>query len=124
MDAQHPFQVSFEARGTFNDLTSDVALCLYRATQQALRNVAMHANATRAWVTLARVGNQVELNITDNGCGFDTSLAGARGLGLLSIEERVHLTHGQFSVSSRLGGGARVSITVPVGTVAGPTRPA
>lgn len=124
VDAQHPFQVSFEARGTFNDLASDVALCLYRAAQQALRNVAMHANATRAWVTLARVENQVELNITDNGCGFDTSLAGARGLGLLSIEERVHLTHGQFSVSSRLGGGARVSITVPVGTVAGPTRPA
>jgi len=124
VDAQHPFEVSFESRGAFNDLASDVALCLYRATQQALRNVAMHANATHAWVTLARVGNQVELNVTDNGCGFDTSLARSRGLGLLSIEERVHLTHGEFSVSSRLGGGARVSITAPVGTAAGPTRPA
>jgi len=114
--AHHSFLVRFESRGAFNDLPSDVSLSLYRATQQALRNVAMHANATRAWVSLARVGNQIELNITDNGCGFDTSMTGrAKGLGLLSIEERVRLTNGTFAVTSRVGGGTRISIAIPIG---------
>ena len=112
---QHQFLVRFEARGTFTDVPADVALCLYRAAQQGLRNVAMHARASRAWVTLVRVGNQIELTITDNGRGFDTSAAHARGLGLLSIEERVHLANGKFAVTSRLGGGVRLSISVPVG---------
>jgi PAS domain S-box-containing protein len=114
---QHQFLVRFEARGTFTDVPADVALCLYRAAQQGLRNVAMHARASRAWVTLVRVGNQIELTITDNGRGFDTSAAHVRGLGLLSIEERVHLANGKFAITSRLGGGARLSISVPVGWV-------
>jgi PAS domain S-box-containing protein len=112
---QHQFLVRFEARGTFNDVPADVALCLYRAAQQGLRNIAMHAHASRAWVTLVRVGSEIELTITDNGRGFDTSAAHARGIGLLSIEERVHLANGKFSVTSRLGGGSRLSVSVPVG---------
>jgi len=113
IDAQHTFVVRFESRGSFQDVPTDIALCLYRATQQALRNVAMHANARRVWVSLARVGRQIELNITDNGCGFDTSTARTRGLGLLSMEERVHLANGTFTITSRLGGGARISIAIP-----------
>jgi signal transduction histidine kinase len=95
----------------------DVALCLYRAVQQALRNVATHSNATRAWVTLARVGNRLELTISDNGRGFDPDAARIRGLGLLSIEERAHLVNGRFKVTSRLGGGARLTISVPIGWI-------
>jgi signal transduction histidine kinase len=77
----------------------------------------MHANARRVWVSLARVGNRIELNVSDNGCGFDTSTARTRGLGLLSIEERVHLAEGQFEIASRLGGGSRITISIPVGWV-------
>jgi two-component system sensor histidine kinase UhpB len=112
--SQHPFTVRFDSRGVFSDVDIDIALCLYRAVQQGLRNVAMHANATRAWVLLTRSGNQIDLTITDNGRGFDTSTARTRGLGLLSIEERVHLANGKFLVSSRLGGGSRMTIQVPV----------
>jgi PAS domain S-box-containing protein len=112
--SQHAFIVEFEADGSFSDVPNDVALCLYRATQQALRNVAMHAQASRVWVALVRAGNRIELTIADNGRGFDTSGARAGGLGLLSIEERVHLVSGEFSVTSRAGGGSRLHITVPV----------
>jgi two-component system sensor histidine kinase UhpB len=112
---QHPFLVRFESRGNFHDVPADISLCLYRATQQALRNVAMHANALRVWVSLARIGNRIELNISDNGCGFDTSNARTRGLGLLSIEERVHLAEGTFRITSRPGGGSRMRISIPVG---------
>jgi PAS domain S-box-containing protein len=112
---QHAFLVRFETRGAFGDVPDDVALCLYRAVQQALRNVAIHASASRAWVSLVRVGNRIELTITDNGRGFDPSGVRARGLGLLSIEERVHLARGRFAVASRVGGGSRLTISVPVG---------
>jgi PAS domain S-box-containing protein len=112
---QHPFLVRFESRGNFHDVPADISLCLYRATQQALRNVAMHANALRVWVSLARIDNRIELNISDNGCGFDTSNARTRGLGLLSIEERVHLAEGTFRITSRPGGGSRMRISIPVG---------
>jgi PAS domain S-box-containing protein len=112
---QHSFLVTFETRGTFTDVPDDVALCLYRAAQQALRNVAMHADARRVWVLLARTGHQVELTITDDGRGFEPSAVRARGLGLLSIEERVHVAHGKFSVTSSPGGGSTLAITVPVG---------
>jgi PAS domain S-box-containing protein len=112
--SQHTFFVRFESRGSFNDVPDDVALCLYRATQQALRNVAVHAQASRVWVSLVREDNRLGLTITDNGRGFDTSMGRAGGLGLLSIEERVHLVNGQFSVTSRSGGGSRLHITVPI----------
>ena len=112
--SQHQFLLRFDARGSFHDVPDDVALCLYRATQQALRNVAMHANASRVSVSLVRVGARVELTIADNGQGFDTSARRAGGLGLLSLEERVNLGKGEFSVSSRCGGGSRLHIAVPM----------
>ena len=111
---QHTFSVTFSARGRVDDTPDNVALCLYRAVQQALRNVAMHANATRAWVTLSGSSNRLDLTIADNGRGFDASEVRARGLGLLSIEERVHLVKGSFSITSRPGGGCKLAISVPV----------
>ena len=112
---QHTFSVTFGARGALDNIPDNVALCLYRAVQQALRNVAMHANASRAWVMLSQSGNRLDLSVADNGRGFDPSQVRARGLGLLSIEERVHLVNGQFSVTSRIGGGTKLAISVPVG---------
>jgi PAS domain S-box-containing protein len=112
---QSTFAVQFEARGAFTDTPSDVALCLYRAVQQALRNVAMHAGATRAWVSLVREDGRIDLTIADNGRGFDLTTAHARGgLGLLSIQERVHLLHGSFAVDTRVGSGSRLTISVPI----------
>jgi len=111
---QHAFTVHFDARGAFGDVPGDVALCLYRAVQQALRNVAIHAGASGAWVSLARRDELIDLTITDNGRGFDASAARARGLGLLSIEERVHLANGTFTVSSRPGNGSTLTISVPI----------
>jgi signal transduction histidine kinase len=111
---QHTFTVHFDACGTFADVPGDVALCLYRVVQQALRNVAMHAGASSAWVSLARRDGRIDLTITDNGRGFDASAVPVRGLGLLSIEERVHLANGTFTVSSTPGEGSKLTISVPI----------
>jgi len=112
--AQHAIAVVFEPCGSFDDASDDVALCLYRVTQQALRNVVMHALATRAVVTLARKNGSIELVVADDGRGFDPSKARLSGIGLMSIEERVSLVRGTLVVDSEQGHGSRLRVVVPV----------
>ena len=96
-------------------LPFDVALCLYRITQEALHNVVKHSRATRAMVTLAAARNEVLLNVSDDGAGFDPLAVRAKDtLGLVSMRERARLVQGQLDVTSRLGTGTRVEVRVPI----------
>ena len=72
------------------------ALCLYRVVQEALRNVAKHADARRVDVTVRRVEEEVQVAVADDGKGFDLGKVREQGggLGLRSIEERVRLWAG------------------------------
>jgi len=114
--SQHGIAVSFEPHGRFDDVTHDLALCLYRAAQQALRNVVTHAEATRATVTLVRLDETIELVVDDDGRGFDPAKAHVSGIGLMSIEERVTVVGGTVIIDSTRGGGSRLQIHVPVGS--------
>jgi PAS domain S-box-containing protein len=102
---------------TGSDITADkaAALCLYRVAQEALRNVVTHSRASHAEVRLLRVGDQLELIVSDNGAGFDIRRAGRRhpGLGLVSIDERVRLAGGTATITTELGKGTRVRVQVP-----------
>ena len=67
-------------------------------------------------VRLARHIDRLTLTITDDGCGFDPIAERARGgLGLISMEERVHLANGRFALSSAPGQGTRMAIELPIG---------
>ena len=88
---QQSLKVVVEADGdlAISDMTT--ALCLYRVVQEALRNIAKHANARQVHVTVRRVeGREVELAVADDGKGFNLAKAREQGggLGLRSIEER------------------------------------
>jgi two-component system sensor histidine kinase UhpB len=109
-------EVSFSAEGDFTGAGPDTALCLYRVTQEALRNVVTHAGPCRAEVRLKRTGCVAELTISDDGRGFDVMPASksARGLGLVSISERVRLARGTVSVVSEMRKGTRVRVEIPV----------
>lgn len=97
-------------------VSDDVALCVYRVTQEALRNAARHSGARGALVTLLAGENALELQIADDGMGFDETVARRRGgLGLTSIDERVRLVGGTVRVDSSPGHGTRISIRVPNG---------
>jgi len=121
---QKPIVVTFEAAGDFESTDPEGALCLYRVAQESLRNVVTHAKASRADVRLCRIGDDAELTIADDGCGFDVKVARQRGhgLGLVSITERVRLVGGTISIVTESMKGTRVRVRIPA-KVPVPTLP-
>jgi signal transduction histidine kinase len=98
------------------NLPKDVALCVYRAAQEALRNLAKHAATDKAWVSLGARGSELQLRVQDRGVGFDPAAVSSEpGLGLSSMEERARLVQGTLSVTSAPGQGTTVEVCVPLG---------
>ncbi|MBM2836848.1 MAG: ATPase, partial [candidate division NC10 bacterium] len=113
--AREGIDVDFSAQKEPASLQEEVALCLYRVTQESLRNVARHSGAKSVIVCLKMAGGALHLSIQDRGKGFDVRPDGSReGLGLLSMNERVRLVDGTFQVRSRAGHGTRIDVRVPV----------
>jgi len=111
----HSIKVTFIQRRPGPAVPQELALCLYRVTQEALRNVAKHSQSMRATVVLSGSPRGLRLSITDFGVGFDPTLAEARrGFGLVSMEERVRLAGGQFILRSLPGAGTRLSVNLPI----------
>ncbi|HEU4387180.1 MAG TPA: ABC transporter substrate binding protein, partial [Blastocatellia bacterium] len=111
---QKGIAVSLNLDGCDKALRSDVALCLYRVSQESLRNIARHSGAKSAQLTLVRNGDSVELCIMDQGAGFDLTESRGGGLGLVSMEERVRLLGGSLEVKSQPGAGAELKVRIPV----------
>ena len=95
-------------------LPDDIALCLFRVVQEALRNVVKHSAATDATVQLRGQEHGLALSITDNGIGFDVDDIRTKGLGLLSISERLQSVGGRLDIWSRPGSGTQLEIVVPI----------
>jgi signal transduction histidine kinase len=96
-------------------LSQDVALCLFRIAQEGLRNVARHAGASRAQVSLRRLHGGLELTVKDNGTGFDPGKRqSGMSLGLLSMRQRAALLGGKTQIESSPGRGTTISVWVPL----------
>jgi signal transduction histidine kinase len=96
-------------------LAKDVALCLYRVAQEALRNLAKHARVKEAWVSLSATGPEMLLRVQDKGVGFDLAAVRSEpGLGLSSMEERVRLIQAKLSITSAPERGTTVEVRVPL----------
>ncbi len=92
-----------------------VSTVLFRVLQEALTNVARHANATKVKVMLRKEGGNIIMRITDNGKGIKTDqIRKPQSFGLLGMRERVHSLGGVFSIRGFRGGGTSVKVTVPV----------
>jgi signal transduction histidine kinase len=97
-------------------LHPEVELALLRTAQEALANVAKHAHASRAGVTLSYMGDVATLDVRDDGVGFEVSNgAGGRsaGFGLTAMRQRVSRVAGTLAIESELGGGTAISARVP-----------
>ena len=95
-------------------LARETALCLFRVAQEALNNVARHAGAGAASVTLRQDAGGLLVAVRDDGVGFDPASSGrGRSLGLASMRERVRLVDGTLDIESAPGRGTSVIAWVP-----------
>ena len=100
-------------------LSQDIASCVYRLTQECLRNVSRHAEATQIEVKLFQEQGGLRLVIKDNGKGFrvEEVRLGKHGLGLIGMQERVRVVHGTYEMKSFPGQGTEIIVWVPIGEV-------
>jgi two-component system sensor histidine kinase DegS len=117
-------QVRFVRDGRERPVSSEAALTLFRVLQESLANVARHAKATKATVTLHFRDDGCELEVADDGQGFDATRPPPPGhYGLLNMNERAQRSGGRARVESVPGQGTRVSLTVPLAGSTIPPRP-
>ena len=103
--------------GMRHRLESETETAAYRIIQEALNNVAKHANATTCHVHLERQPERLRIIVQDNGVGFDTSAPRSperRGLGLVGMRERASHLDGSVGIESSRGTGTRVVVELPV----------
>jgi len=112
---KHDVTVEFKPENVPNHLPGGISLCLFRVAQEALQNAVKHSGVHRFSVELRATANQIRLEVSDAGVGFNVDAAMLNGgLGLVSMPERVHLVKGTFSVESKLNVGTRIVATVPL----------
>ncbi|MEV5104804.1 sensor histidine kinase [Streptomyces massasporeus] len=111
-------RAEFTVTGTTEQLHEEVAATLLRIVQEALSNISRHAAASRVGVTLSFLGDEVILDIRDDGSGFDPLAVPARtgtgGFGLPGMRARAERIAGSLTVESEPGHGTAVSARVPL----------
>ncbi len=102
-------QVSVKADSDCN-LPPEVKIACYRIAQEALNNVAKHAKANQAWVSLSCLTEDVILRIKDDGCGFDPAIVAPDQLGMSIMYERAEDINAQLDVSSEIDQGTQIQV--------------
>ena len=113
---------NFETIGLEEKLSPQIETAFYRIVQEALNNIAKHAQADRVEISFVKRDSRIYASIQDNGKGFDLDKVlhpgtPERGLGIIGIQERISLLGGQMEIQSRPGFGTLISIEVPYESV-------
>ena len=104
-------------------LPAEVSITLYRIAQAALANLAQHAKARRATVSLSGDPRSLRLEIADDGVGFDPSASGSgAGIGIIGMRERATWLGGTFKIESAPGQGTKVLVEMPLPEAPQPAR--
>jgi PAS domain S-box-containing protein len=111
---QQKVEIDFRTNDLPSALGPDISLCLFRVLQEALHNSAKHSGVRHFEVQLWGTSSEIHLTVTDSGVGFDIEAAKAsRGLGLISMQERLKLLNGTFSIESHPQRGTTIHARVP-----------
>ena len=106
--------VDFNSHDLPASLPPDISLCLFRVLQEALNNSAKHSGAKSYQVRLWAQADGVHLTVIDSGTGFDSeAVQASKGLGLISMEERLQLVDGTLSIHSQPDRGTTIHALVP-----------
>ncbi len=107
--------VVFHPSNVPSAIPNNVALSAYRIIQEGLSNIAKHAKSKNAYVFLEGITDNITINISDTGIGFDPlHINGQKTLGLISMRERSRLVNGRISVNSRPGKGTSIEVSIPL----------
>ena len=106
--------IRFSHEGVPAAIPHDTTLCMFRVVQEAVQNALKHGGACDISINLRGVQSGLALTIVDDGVGFDVEAVRGKGLGLISMDERLEAIHGKFRVQSRPGAGTRIDVTVPL----------
>jgi signal transduction histidine kinase len=98
-------------------LPPDVTLCVFRVVQEALHNALKYSHARAIRVHLGSSAKELTLTISDDGVGFDVNASMGKGLGLISIAERLEAVGGTVEIRSRPGAGTALEVRVPLSIV-------
>ncbi len=96
-----------------HEIPTSLKVVIYRVLQETLNNVAKHSRADRVYISLWKQDGRIELTIEDNGIGFDPENSG-KGLGLVSMKERVEFSGGKLAIESELHLGTTIRATWPI----------
>jgi signal transduction histidine kinase len=111
--------IEVEVRGSEGDrrIAQSSEIALFRIVQEALNNVAKHAHASKASITLEHADGQLLMTIADDGVGYGSMPGSAArrraGLGMVTMRERTQAVGGRFEIGPAAGGGTCVSVRVP-----------
>jgi signal transduction histidine kinase len=115
--ALHGVPARVTTTGDLRSLPPEVEVALLRTAQEALANVAKHANATRVGLTLSFMDSEVALDVRDDGAGFDPALPRApgdgTGFGLTAMRQRIEGLSGTLEIEAEPDGGTAISACVP-----------
>ena len=111
---RHDISIAFAHASLPPSVPSEVALCLFRITEESLTNIAKHSQAKSASVDVNGGADGIHLRIEDAGTGFDMKMLGHKGgLGFVSMRERLRALRGTVHVNSAPSQGTRVDAWVP-----------
>jgi PAS domain S-box-containing protein len=120
---QQNVEIDFQTHDLPGPLSADISLCFFRVLQEALHNSAKHSGARHFEVRLWGTSDELHLTVRDSGAGFDLEAAQeSRGLGLISMEERLKLVSGVFSIESQPKRGTTIHARVPIVSGSDPMR--
>ena len=115
-DGRGGLRASLELIGAARPLPLRVEVGLFRIAQEALNNTVRHANASRCRVRLTSAPGEVRLLITDDDIGFSPEDAAAGRFGLVGLNERARLLHGQLRLDTNPGSGTAIEVVIPLDT--------
>jgi signal transduction histidine kinase len=113
MKSYSTINITFDKEETVQRFSPETELAIYRATQEVINNAIKHAEASEIKTSITGKGDSLQIQVTDNGKGFDVNQSQKQaGLGLKNIESRIHLVGGNVAYNSEKGKGTDVVISV------------
>jgi PAS domain S-box-containing protein len=114
LSEQQKVEIDFSHTAVPRSVPKEISLCLFRVLQETLQNALKHSGVRHFKVELRGTAEEIQLTVSDLGVGFDPQVAiHRRGIGLISMRERIQLVSGEISIKSHPGSGTTIHARVP-----------